>query len=249
MPEDRRGKGNIIDTMRKVIELAMPDLRHYYRMTKKARVVASYASDGQYFVDVQPLRNDETPDAKEPIVPHVALPVLWGGPNRGVVCPPEVGALCDLSYYDGDPNYPYISNVRWDSGMSAPIAELKEFVIQFENGVEIRIDKDRNIVSLTPADWKVEVGGNASITAGGDATVEAAGTLTLRAPQIVKEGNETARGHGGGMGTVQEKDHRKHEGSYTLNGPASFSGAVTMNGPLTVTGGITGKVNGCSGCQ
>ena len=236
MPEDRRGKRNVLETMRKAIELAMPDLRHYYRMTKKARVVASYASDGQYYVDVQPLRNDETPDAKEPIVPHVALPVLWGGPDRGVVCPPEAGALCDLSYYDGDPNYPYISNVRWDSSMAAPIAELKEFVIQFENGVELRIDKDRNIVSLTPADWKVKVGGNASITAGGDATVEAAGTLTLRAPQIMKEGNETASGHGGGVGTVQEKDHRKHEGSDTLHGPATITGDVVITGNLSVSG-------------
>ena len=37
---------NILDVLRKAIELAMPDFRHYYRMTRKARVVNAYASDG-----------------------------------------------------------------------------------------------------------------------------------------------------------------------------------------------------------
>lgn len=248
MPNDTQGKRNIMESMKKIIELAMPDLRHYYRMTKKAKVVAVYPVDGNYYADVQPLRNDEQVDSKEPVVPKVALPVLWGGPDRGVVCPPVVGVLCDLSYYDGDPNYPYISNIRWGGGNSAPKAELNELVIQLEKGVEIRIDKEKQIVNLTPANWKVKVGGNAEIIAGGDALVQAAGTLTIRAPEIVKEGNETSRGTGGGMGRVYEKDHREHEGSYTLHGPARISGAVVINGPLTVTGGISGKVNGCKGC-
>lgn len=132
--EDKEVKRDIIGTMRRIIELAMPDLRHYYRMTKKAKVVGVYASDGQYFADVQPLRNDETVDENEPVVPRVALPVLWGGPDRGIVCPPTKGTLCDLSYYDGDPNYPYISNIRWGMGQNAPKADITEFVIQLENG-------------------------------------------------------------------------------------------------------------------
>lgn len=41
--------------------------------------MAVYACNGEYFADVQPLRNDESPDPKEPVVPRVALPVLWGG--------------------------------------------------------------------------------------------------------------------------------------------------------------------------
>ena len=40
-------KGNLLDLLRKTLELAMPDMRHYYRVVKKARVVASYASDGR----------------------------------------------------------------------------------------------------------------------------------------------------------------------------------------------------------
>lgn len=243
-------KGNALDLIRQAIEIGMPDLRHYYRITKKARVVAAYPADGQYFADVQPLRNDETPDPKEPVVPKVALPVLWGGPNRGIVCPPSVGVLCDLSYYDGDPNYPFISNIRWDAANPTPLAELNELVIQLENGVEIRIDKERNIVSLTPADWKVEVGGNAQITAGGNATIQASGNasitasgnISLTAPSIFQNGNVTTGGKGGGTGTVTETANRTQTGSLTINGP------VNVNGPLSVSGGIDGKVNGCSGC-
>ena len=248
-------KGNLLDLLRKALELAMPDLRHYYRVVKKAKVVAAYASDGRYYADVQPLRNDGTNDENEPVVPKVEIPVLWAGPQRGVVCPPMAGTLCDLSYYDGDPQYPTITNFR-HAGGDAPAAALNEFVIQLEPGVEIRIDREKQVVTLTPENvttragknWTIEAGDNAVIKAGKDATVEAGGTLTLRAPEIVKEGNETTSGAGGGMGTVFERDHRRHEGSYTLEGPASISGNVTISGSLTVGGGINGKVNGCSGC-
>ncbi|MFI3271946.1 MAG: phage baseplate assembly protein V [Pseudomonadota bacterium] len=205
-----KGKQNPLQVLKKAIELCMPNLRHYYRITKKAKVVATYASNGQYYVDVQPLRNNETEDTREPIVPKVAMPVMWGGKNRGVVCPPEVGSLCDLSYYDGDPNYPFISNIRWGGGHSAPKTKLKEFVIQYENGVEIRIDEGQQIITLTPQNvvteagknWRVKVGknasieasSNASITAGSNASITAQGTLTLSAPSIVQQGNVSISG-------------------------------------------------------
>lgn len=89
-----------------------------------------------------------------------------GRPDRGVVCPPVSGVLCDLAYYDGDPNYPYISNIRWGGGMNAPHAELNEFVIQLENGVEIRIDKEKRIVTLTPQNVATEAGKGWTVKAG-----------------------------------------------------------------------------------
>ncbi len=236
------GNLNLITLLKQVIELAMPDMRHYYRMTRKARVVNAYASDGQYYADVQPLRNDETDDANEPLIPRVEIPVLWGGPKRGVVCPPAPGTLCDLSYYDGDPNYPRISNFRWQ-GNQAPECGLNELIIQKEPGVSIKIDAAGKIISITPESVENEAGQNWTVKAGGDVLVEAAGTATVRAPQINLEGNISASGQGGGIGQSEDKSHRNHEGSYTLYGPC------TINGSLTVTGGITGKVNGCEGCN
>ena len=128
---------SILSLLKRALELAMPDLRAYYRMTRKAKIVASYASDGRYFADVQPLRNDESPDQAEPVIPQVEIPIMWGGPKRGIVCPPAVGTLCDLSYYDGDPNYPRISNFRWQSN-SAPDCGFKIHIVFAAYGMVVR---------------------------------------------------------------------------------------------------------------
>lgn len=218
---------NFLKMIKRAVELCRPDLRSYYRVTRKAKVVTAYASDGQYFADVQPLRNDESPDPKEPVIPHVEIPILWGGPSRGVVCPPQEGTLCDLSYYDGDPNYPRISNFRWQ-GNGAPNCGLTELIIQQGPGTSIHIDKSHSIITLSPANWEVRVGGDASITA--------AGTLTLDAPQIVKRGNESCTGSDGGTGRTTEDAHRTTNGSITVNGPLTVNGGLTVNGDSSVSG-------------
>lgn len=220
---------SLLDLIRKAVELAMPDLRHYYRVTRKARVVNAYASNGKYFADVQPLRNDETDDPKEPLIPRVEIPVIWGGPKRGIICPPAVGTLCDLSYYDGDPNYPRISNFRWQ-GNVAPECGLGELIIQQTPGVSLKIEKDGSFLTVSPKNWTVEVGGNAVIRAAGNATVEAAGTLTLQAPNIIKNGNETCSGSDGGTGTTTENAHRTTNGSITVNGPLKVNGDLSVSG-------------------
>jgi len=220
---------SLLDLIRKAVELAMPDLRHYYRVTRKARVVNAYASDGKYFADVQPLRNDETDDPKEPLIPRVEIPIMWGGPQRGIVCPPAVGTLCDLSYYDGDPNYPRISNFRWQ-GNVAPECGLGELIIQQTPGVSLKIEKDGSFLTVSPKDWTVEVGGNAVIKAAGNATVEAAGSLTLKATQITEQGNKTSTGYGGGAGESTETGNRRQIGNLTIEGNLSVSGNCSVSG-------------------
>lgn len=228
---------NILDVLRKAIELAMPDFRHYYRMTRKARVVNAYASDGKYYADVQPLRNDETDDPKEPLIPRVEIPILWGGPQRGIVCPPAPGTLCDLSYYDGDPNYPRISNFRWQ-GHAAPECGLDELIIQQTPGVSLKIEKDGSFLTVSPKNWTVEIGGNATIKAGGNATVqaggsaavEAAGSLILKAPHITEQGNKTSTGYGGGAGESSETGNRRQVGNLWIEGNLDVTGNVNIDG-------------------
>lgn len=185
------GGANLLQLIRRAVELCMPDLRHYYRVTRKARVVAAYASDGAYYADVQPLRNDETDDPAEPVVPRVELPVLWGGPDRGVVCPPVVGTLCDLSYYDGDPNYPRISNIRWQ-GHGAPQATVGELVIQYAPGVEVRV-KEGQIILRAPdivqegnVTGRGHDGGKSSVSEHADRTLT--GSLTINGPVAITGG-------------------------------------------------------------
>ena len=38
--DDQQGKRDVVGMIGRLVELAMPNLRHYYRMTKKAKIVA-----------------------------------------------------------------------------------------------------------------------------------------------------------------------------------------------------------------
>ena len=141
----QNSKSDLKALLKRVVELVMPNLRAYYRVVRKAQIVKSYASDGTYWADVQPLKNNESVDENEPVIPKVEIPIYWGGPRRGIVCPPEVGTFCDLEYYDGDPDYPRISNFRWHLNQ-APIIEVGGIVIQREPGNFIKIDSRNNIL-------------------------------------------------------------------------------------------------------
>ena len=229
-------KNELVSLIRRVVELSMPNLRHYYRVARKARVVNAYASDGRYWADVQPLRNDETDDTTEPLVAKVEIPVLWGGPERGVVCPPAPGTLCDLTYYDGDLDYPRISNFRW-KGNAAPACEVGAFIIQADPGTSIKIDSEKKIIQITPTDVEVHAGGNSVAEIGGDKIETIVGTWTIKAPLIIQEGNVQSSGPGGEVGTVSTKAHTSQEGSYDLTGTMTVDNLV-VRGSVTVAEGV-----------
>jgi hypothetical protein len=256
----KEGQKSLPDLIKSAVEATQPDLRHYYRMLKKAKVVGTYASDGKYYCDVQPLRNDDSVDDKEPVIQKVEIPIQWAGPKRGVVCPPTEGTYCDLTYYDGDPNYPRISNFRWH-GMDAPEAALNEFVIQLEPGVEIRIDKQKHIVTLTPENtrteagkdmdasaginWTVVAGDNATITAGKEATLNAGTIANIVAPLINLCGRLICKPYKGiGRGYAEFEGDIKILGNEDVIGNTSVAGSNSIGGDNTVGG--NGSVAGDS---
>lgn len=214
--------------LKRVVELVMPDLRAYYRVPRKGRIVKTYASAGAYCADVQPLRNDDSVDESEPVIPRVEIPILWGGPERGVVCPPAVGTLCDITYYDGDPDYPRISNFRW-ARHKAPACEVGAFIIQQRPGVFIEITPEGHHLQRTDVDWRVEAGGSVLVTAAVAATVQA--------PQINLVGNLSAVGTDGGAATETKTAHTEQTGSYTLNGNLQVNGDISASGTIMDTGG------------
>jgi len=197
--------------LKRVVEIVMPNLRAYYRVVRKAKIVATYpAEDGRYWADVQPLRNDDSVDENEPVIPRVEIPIMWAGPNRGVVCPPLVDSLCDLEYYDGDPDFPRISNFRW-TGNGAPACEVGAYVIHHSDGTYIKIDAGKNIIQITPANSTIEIG---------DSKTETIGKVwTLKCPLIIQQGNVQSSGPGGMVGNVTCKANTQQEGSYQLVGP------------------------------
>lgn len=226
---------DVLALLRRAVELAMPDLRRYYRVARKARVVNTYASDGRYWADVQPLRNDETDDPSEPMVAQVEIPVLWGGKKRGVVCPPMPGTLCDLTFYDGDPDYPRISNFRWQ-GNAAPACEVGAFIIQADPETSIKIDAARKIIQLTPSDVETRAGGDSIAEIGGDKTETIGGTWTIKAPLIIQEGNVQSSGPGGAVGSVSTKAHTSQEGSFDLAGTMTVDNLIVREGVTVVEG-------------
>lgn len=224
---------NLLHLIQRAVEIAMSNLRTYYRVVCKARIVATYpAENGRYWADVQPLRNDESVDEKEPVIPRVEIPIMWAGPNRGVVCPPLVDSLCDLEYYDGDPNFPRISNFRW-TGNGSPACEVGAYVIQHSDGTFIKIDATKNIIQVTPANSTVKIG---------DSKTETIGTVwTLKCPLIIQQGNVQSSGPDGQIGNVTCKANTQQEGSYTLLGPIKctdleVTGNVKIGGNLDIAG-------------
>jgi len=187
-------ESDLKNLLKRVVELVMPNLRHYYRLPRKGMVVKSYASDGSYWADVQPLRNDDSVDEREPVISRVEIPILWGGPSRGVVCPPAPGTFCDIEYYDGDPDYPRISNFRWARN-GAPACEVGAFIIQQSPGVFIKITPEGNIVHKTGADLVNEIGGDKSETVGGSWGIEVSGPATIKAPEITLDGEVMVTGN------------------------------------------------------
>ncbi|MDY6904079.1 MAG: baseplate assembly protein [Thermodesulfobacteriota bacterium] len=224
---------DIKSLMKRVVELVMPDLRSYYRVVRKAKVVKTYASDGQYWADVQPLRNDESEDGSEPVVPAVEIPIMWAGPDRGVVCPPLVGAYCDLSYYDGDPNYPRISNFRWHKN-GAPACEVGAFIIHKEAGCYIKIDTANNIIDITDANRQSEIDGDKSEAIGGNKTVEIGGekTETVTGGKTVEVGANLSE-------TVTGNASQQATGTWTIMSAVSVTvqaPQINLVGNLSATG-------------
>ena len=226
---------NMINLIKRAVELTRPNMRDYYRMVRKARVVKTYASDGQYWCDVQPLLNNDSDDTREPVVTQVEIPIMWGGPLRGVVCPPEVGTLCDLSYYDGDPAYPRVSNFRWQ-GNQAPECETGALIIQKEPGVSIKIDAEKNIIHVTPENRRNEIGQDKQETVGGEWTIQVTGeativsgdTINLQAPLIAIQGNLSVGGASGCSlaDTCYDWDH---EGDIRQVGDHHLDGDIHVN--------------------
>jgi len=181
-------KKDIFKILKRAVEIAMPNFRHFYRILKKGKIFRTYASDGKYYVDVQILRNDESVDENEPILAKVELPVIWGGENKGIVCPPVVGTLCDVEYYDGDPNFPRISNIRW-KGNKAPEVEIGGFIIQQTPETYIKIDASGNIKIKCKGNLDIE----SSVNIKGDLSID--GNINATGKIIDSEGNTNNHTH------------------------------------------------------
>jgi len=174
---------NLEKLLKHVFEVLKPDLRSYYRMPVKAKIIETYAVKNKFYADVQPLRNDETVNTKEPIISKVEIPKIFGGTKRGIVAPPQLNTLCVVGFIDGDPNYPWVMNFL--SNNESPDADIDEIVIQKTTDTKIKIDKDNNIITLTLNDINLDAGGCWNVNISGDAKINVNGKIENKAGSTI----------------------------------------------------------------
>lgn len=219
------------DLLKRAIEAAAPDLRQVMALPRRAKVVAVKPAGGTYVCTVQACLADGRPDPAAPVVPEVEIPSLWAGPGRGLVCPPMVGEYCDLGYYDGDPNCPFITNFR---PREAPAAELDSLIIQHSPGIRLGFKPDGTVIVEAP---KVEVTATERV-------IIKAPLIQLEGRVEVKGGIYTTGGAGGsGMeitGQVKIKQGGlDSQGHITTAANVEAGGDVKAGGKIEDAGGNT----------
>lgn len=161
--------------LKEAIEAAAPDLRRTMGLPRRGKVTAVKPDGGTYVCSVQAVLADGRPDPKAPVIPDVEIPLMWAGPNRGLVCPPTVGEYCDIGFYDGDANCPYITNFRPNG--QAPPAELDELMLQHSSGVRIGFQADGTFIIDAPK-------------------------VVINAPEVVINGNLQVNGNINASGSI-----------------------------------------------
>ena len=90
----------LINAIRKL----MPDLDHYMRLPRKAKVTRVRKDGSKRTVDLEILRNDGSRDPDSPALEDVELDTLGVCPKRG--------AIVTVSFDRGDPGAPVVTGIR-----------------------------------------------------------------------------------------------------------------------------------------
>ena len=133
---------NLRDQLRNfkaMIEKVMPDLDHYRKTPRKARVYAVRKDHSRFLVDLKILRNDDVTDDKEPMYERVELA------TGGFV--PKKGARVIVNFIRG--NHPVVTAI-----MDTGAINLQEFMLLLPHH-EFSIDKEGKVV-LTFDSWDME---------------------------------------------------------------------------------------------
>jgi len=228
--------------LKEAIEACGPDLRKVMALPRKAKVVAVKPAGGSYVCSVQAVRADGRPDPAAPVIPDVEIPVIWAGPNRGLVCPPKEGEFCDLGFYDGDPNSPFIMGFRPNG--AAPPTDLDGLTVQHSPGIAYGFKPDGTFFVKAPK-VEVEAAEKATVKAP-TVEVEGAAKVTVKAPSIDLKGAvkvfgplTSAPGESGEGQGVEMDGPVKVKGDVAVTGGLSAGGNVTAGGSVTDAGGNT----------
>lgn len=211
--------GELKKLLEKITRAMFPELSNGYQFPIRAKVVKVREGGGtvsdydkRYSVDVQPLTKDGTEDATKPVIPDVAIPVIWAGPDRGLFCLPKVGAIVRVGFYYWDAALPYVDAVLGD-GYNVPAHPVDSLILQQSNGVKVvmepsgkvMIKSDSSTITLTSSGVSVEsplidMKAQAISINGGAISVDGSGNVSVcgGGPAIARVGDAIECPHGTG---------------------------------------------------
>lgn len=128
------------EEIKSILTSILSELYPHPATLRKAKVIKTYDAEDTYLCDVEILNNDESVDESYPIISKVRIPQIVAGEGRGIIAPPEVDSLCDISFYNGDINYPVVSNFRVTTSFAK--AKMDELHIANSSETFIKMDKE-----------------------------------------------------------------------------------------------------------
>lgn len=154
----------MLDKLKRIIELARPDLSAYMRFPVEGEVTAVDAV--KYTCDVQP------ESAKMTLLPACRILTIWATKKMRIVALPSVGDKVMIAFENGDHTRPYIQGFISESGLSSA------FLIEAEKA-RVMIDASGKVVVESQADVSISCV-NCSVKASGkiDLGENGAGVVT-----------------------------------------------------------------------
>ena len=143
---------NMLDKLKKIIEMIRPDLSSYMRFPVEGKVVEVDVQE--YTCDVQPL------DLSMSLLPKCRILSIWATKTMRIVVLPKGEDKVMVGFENGDHTRPYIQGFIPDQGTEGLLlieAEKARIRIDQEGKIEFKADKD---VEITCENCKVIASGN-----------------------------------------------------------------------------------------
>jgi len=204
-----RTKITDISELKTVLIEILKEIHPHPISLRKGKIIKTYTTDDKYVADVEVLLNNDNKDETFPIIASMEIPVIIAGNGRGIIAPPDVGALCDIDFYNGDINYPRISNFRTNKEM--PKVEKGEMIIANSKDSYIKIKEKGEMIIINGKDSYIKI--------------KADNTIEVKADKVVVDSSDIKLGGDSAL-----------LGFLTQDCPCQFTGALHTNFTSKVKG-------------
>ena len=164
---------NVLDRLKKIIEMIRPDLSSYMRFPVEGKVVEVNAQD--YTCDVQP------EDQSMSLLPKCKILSIWATDSMRIVVLPKLDDKVMVCFENGDHTRPYIQGFFPDQGLGGVLlVEAEKARIKIDQAGKIEVETDVDI-EITCKDCKVNASGNIDLGENGAGIVTGGATGSLPA--------------------------------------------------------------------